>query len=68
MVTFLGMVTVLGMVTIIGMMTNDHPGHGGHPWDHLKDFDHFGVGDVPIKYYETVKVICIYICMVKIAI
>ena len=37
----------LRMVTIIGMMTNDDPRDGGHPWDLLEDFSHFGEGDLP---------------------
>ena len=41
------MVSVLGMATIIGMMANDHSRDGGHPWDRLEDFDHFGEGDHP---------------------
>ena len=35
------------MVTIIGMMANDHPRDGGHLWDCLENFDHFGEGDLP---------------------
>ena len=35
------------MATIIGKMANDHPRDGGHPWDRLEDFDHFGEGDLP---------------------
>ena len=34
--------SVAGMATIIGKMANDHPRDGGHPWDRLEDFDHFG--------------------------
>ena len=41
------MVSVPGMVTIICMMANDHPRDGGHPWDRLESFDHFGEGDLP---------------------
>ena len=47
MVTFLEMVSVSGMATIIGMMANDHPMDGGHPWDCVESFDHFGEGDLP---------------------
>ena len=35
------------MATIIGKMANDHPRDGGHPWDRLEDFDHFGEDDLP---------------------
>ena len=41
------MVTVLGMATIKSMKANDHSREGGHPWDRLEDFDHFGEGDLP---------------------
>ena len=46
--TILGMVTVLEMANSIWNKTNDPPRDGGHPLDRLKDFDHFGEGDLPM--------------------
>ena len=35
------------VATILGMMINNHPRDDGHPWDRLKDFDHFGKDELP---------------------